>query len=317
MTGLSLSANPLQPSNSVRKLRFGSAEQPKEQFPDDKKPLQKSEAVQGDEDAFTASSAGGKSDSVKRTPYEDRRQVLSGEVKHTTDAKAAKAAAGAHQAHAPQWEEQVPPGPEKNKKYWAKSILLSAVSLAALGAMVLAMIPGIGIGMIPALGMILGGLLVHDLSTNISRQKGLANISDLDFLRNVLLERSRRPVEIASRFAHPLSSEKRALFVEKHLHRVQNIDPHKLLNKTGLDYQTMLNDLKAESAVAAKAFIVGRFMALFIIKRGLGGFMAGRGKILGWLAMGLWALISQNKHGSLQGQPVAPPGSQPRLPAAA
>jgi hypothetical protein len=191
----------------------------------------------------------------------------------------------------------------KDKKYWAKSIVLSALSVASLVGMVVAMIPGIGLGMLPALGLILAGLLVHDVSSNISRQQGLMNISDVDYLKGVMAERSEPLLQTASRFFHPFNPEKQALFVQQNLSKVRGVDPHRLLNKTGLDYQSMLNDMKSESSVALKAFIIGRFLALFILKRGLGSYMMGRGKIAAWAALGAWGWISQNKHGTLSDLP--------------
>jgi hypothetical protein len=304
VTGLHFSANSPQLPYLAGPLRFGSSEDRDDNIP---------KGGKSEEDAFVPSDAGKRPDSAEKLPQEDRLEPNAPrEAKRSDGAGTAETAEPVRKIDAFQRDEQSQPKPVKNKMYWFKSVLLSAISMAALGAMVIAMIPGIGIGMIPALGLILAGLLVHDISTNISRQKGLANISDLDYLRSVLLERTQRPLEIASHVFHPISAEKRALFVEKHLHKVRTIDPHKLLNKTGMDYQTMLNDLKSETAVAAKALIIGRFMALFLIKRGLGGLLMGRSKILAWIAMGLWALISQNKHGSLQDQPLGPVANRPR-----
>lgn len=194
---------------------------------------------------------------------------------------------------------------KKDWKYWAKSIALSGVSLMMLAASLgFLALPG---GFIVSTGLALGAFLLHDYTTHVSRKTGLLNITDPERLKMLILERGQRPLELLSRLRYPFNPDKQKLWVNGKLHRVYNFDPHKQLSRTGLDYQSVIDKMKAETSYVSKAFILGRFLFTAVLKRGLFRFMQSRGRFVAWLVPLIWSWVTGNKHGRIDDPPPQPP----------
>lgn len=196
--------------------------------------------------------------------------------------------------------------PEKpSRKYWIKSGIMSALSMAALGGMILAASSRVGV--IAGTAVFLAGLLLYDFTTDFSRAKGLTNISDLDYIKNVITGHAERPLKMIAKIWHPSNPEKQAAFVNKHLHRINNFNPHALLGVTGLDSEKAINDIKSQDSFAAKALVAGRFMVALILHKVLRKFIKGRGGIALNLATAAFGVATGNKYGKLDDAATQPP----------